>query len=201
MSIAQMIHNEIAKIPLGEPFTVRKLKTFGNWPTVQRSLSRMTKSGEIKRISKGVYAKPKMFRNYEIVKTGRLLIDCIENTTNETIVTSGGHATNLLGISTQSQLVELYYWTGRSKIINVNGKLLKFLHINKKFANKSHPLLELFLSSAYFLGKNLFTVENLKKAELRLGKENVLELKPYLPEMPIWVMLVFQEYFEGINNG
>jgi hypothetical protein len=199
MSIAQMIHNEIAKFPLGEPFTVERLKQYGNWKTVQRSLSRMTQSGEINRISKGIYAKPEMFKGHKIVMTGKQLIDCIESVTHEAVVPGGAHATNILGISTQAQVAEMYYWTGRSKTINIEGQIVVLRYIGKKFVNKSHPLLELFLSSAYYLGNKLFTVESLKLAEKRLGREKILELKIYLPLMPTWVMLVFQEYFAGLQ--
>ncbi len=188
-----------AKIPLGEPFTVEKLKQYGKWRTVQRSLSRLTQSGEINKISKGIYAKPEIFKGHKVVMTGKQLIACIEDVTHEVVIVGGAHATNILGISTQAQVSEMYYWTGRSKIIDIEGQIVALRYINRKFVNKSHPLLELFLSSAYYLGNKLFTVESLKLVQKRLGKEKILELKTYLSMMPTWVMLVFQQYFAEVG--
>ncbi len=95
----------------------------------------------------------------------------------------------------------MYYWTGRSKAINIEGKIITLCYINKKYANKSHPLLELFLSAAYFLGRKKFTIETLKLVEQRLGKNKILEMEEYLLVMPMWVMTVFRQYFSGIKNG
>lgn len=197
MSTTQFINKEIAKIPNGEPFTVENLKHYGKWPNIQRSLSRLTRSGEIRRIGKGIYAKPKIVKGIEIVRTGKLLVECIEKITHETVIISGAHAINILGISSQGQMQEMYYWTGRTKMLNVDGVLVKLQYINKKYVNKSDPLLELLLSSAYFLGKEMFTVETLKLVEHRVGREKILELKQYLPQIPKWVMIVFSQYFNS----
>ena len=202
MSTAQMVHNKIAKFPVGHPFTVEMLKQpgQGNWKAVQRSLSRMTQSGELKRISKGIYTKPEILNGYTVVMTGKELIACIERTTHETVVTSGAQATNSLGITTQAQDLEMYYWTGRTKTITIGNKVIMLKYINKKFANKSHPLLELFLSAAYFLGKEMFTIRTIKLAEKTLGWVKISELMIYLPVMPTWVRKVFQQYFAGIEK-
>ena len=201
MSTAQIVHSKIAKIPMGEPFTIEKLKQQGNWRTVQRSLSRMTKSGELKRLSKGIYAKPNVFQKNIVVHTGKELINCFERTTHKSVVTYGESATNILGISDQVQDLEMYYWTGRTKTIAIGNKVIMLKYINKKFANKAHPLLELFLSAAYFLGKGKFTVQTIRLAvKKRIGWDKIEELKIYLPIMPTWVRKVFQQYFAGLEN-
>lgn len=201
MSNTQLIYQEIAKIPLGEPFTLEKFKQNAAWRNIQRLLSRLTKSGELTRIEKGIYAKPRIFKGVEVVRTGKPLIECIEQTTGETVVTSGPHAINILGISSQGQMHETYYWTGRSKAIDVDGVSIKLKYINKQYANKAHPLLELLLSAAYFLGKEMFTLEALSLVEQRLGKSRLFEMKQYLALMPKWVMLVFTQYFNSQTSG
>ena len=159
----------------------------------------MTQAGELKRISKGIYAKKQALQ--ENIRTGKELITCIEDVSHEVVIIGGIGATNALGISTQTQVNEVYYWTGRTKTINIGSKVITLQYINNKYANKSHPLLELFLSSAYFLGKELFTVQTIRLAvKKRLGWEKIAELKTYLPVMPTWVRKVFQQYFTGIEK-
>jgi hypothetical protein len=117
---------------------------------------------------------------------------------HEIIVTAGTMAVNQLGLSSQCQMKEAYYWTGRKKVFQVGSRKITFHHINKKFANKSHPILELILSAAYTLGKKHFTVESLKLIEKKIDKVKLLEMKEYLYQMPIWVMAVFHKYFKEI---
>ena len=203
MSTAHMVRNKMAKMRVGEPFTLEILKQpgQGKWKAVQRALSRMIQSGELKRISKGIYAKPEIFKDKAIIMTGKDLIACIERTTHETVVTGGAYAINALGISKQAPDLEMYCWTGRTKTITIGNKIVMLKYINRKFANKAHPLLELFLSSAYFLGKEKFTVQTIRLAEkTKIGYVRIAELRDYLPVMPTWVRKVFEQYFAGIDT-
>jgi hypothetical protein len=199
MNTAKLINQKIAKIPNGEPFTSERFKTLGNWNTVRKNLSRLTENGQIIRIENGLYAKYKIYNGIKYIQTHEPLIKCIEEMNHETVVTAGTMAVNQLGLSTQCQMKEAYYWTGRKKTLQVGNRKITFHHINKKFANKSHPILELLLSAAYNLGKEHFTVESLRLIEKKLGKAVLIEMKPYLPQMPTWVMLVFNTYLKGIQ--
>lgn len=200
MHTAQLMSQEIAKIQNGEPFTTERFKSFGNWSTVRKNLSRLTEAGKITRIENGLYAKYKTHNGIKYIQTHEPLIKCIEQLNHETVVTAGTMAVNQLGLSTQSQMKEAYYWTGRKKILQVGTRKITLHHINKKFANKSHPFLELILSAAYTLGKEQFTMNSLKIIEKKLGTAPLLEMKQYLHQMPSWVMIVFYKYFKKENS-
>jgi hypothetical protein len=199
MSTAQLIYKEIEKIPNGDPFTTEAFKSLGSWESVRKTLSRMTKSGKLVRIEKGIYAKYKTYNGVKFIRTHTPLIKCIEQVSHETVVKAGTMAVNQLGISTQCQMREAYYWTGRKKVVKFGNYKINLHHINRKYANKSHPILELILSSAYTLGKEQFTVKALKLVELKLGVEPLLEMKQYLHIMPTWVMAVLNKYYETLS--
>lgn len=196
MSTAQLIYQEIAKIPNGEPFTMQRFKQLGNWSTVRKNLSRLTEAGKITRIENGLYAKYKTYNGIKFIQTHEPLVKCIEQMHHEIVMTAGTMAVNQLGLSTQCQTKEAYYWTGRKKVLQVGNRKITFHHINKKFANKAHPILELILSAAYTLGKEHFTLESLKLVEKKLGKATLLEMKEFLHQTPPWVMAVFHKYFK-----
>ncbi len=195
MSTAQLIYQEIEKIPNGEPFTAEQFKHLGNWQNVRKVLSRLTKNGRLARIEKGIYGKYKTYHGIKFIRTNEPLVKCIEKVSHETVVKFGTLAINQLGLSTQCQAIEGYYWTGRKKVITVGKRKISFRHINKKYANKTHPILEIVLSSAYMLGKEQFTVESLKLAEIKFGKEVLLEMKMFLHLMPTWLKTIFNKYY------
>ncbi|MCC2624307.1 MAG: hypothetical protein K0R14_180 [Burkholderiales bacterium] len=199
MSTAQLVYQAIEKIPNGDPFTTESLKSLGSWESVRKTLSRLTKSGKLIRIEKGIYAKYETYNGIKFIRTHAPLIKCIEQVSHETVVKAGTMAVNQLGISTQCQMKEAYYWTGRKKVVQFGNYKINLHHINRKYANKSHPILELILSAAYSLGKEQFTINALKQVESKLGVETLLEMKHYLHQMPTWVMVVLNKYYETLS--
>ena len=43
----------------GTPFTIEKFYSLGSVTAVQKAMSRLTKEGEIVRVAKGIYSRPK----------------------------------------------------------------------------------------------------------------------------------------------
>ncbi len=196
MSTASIIYHEIERLPSSKPFTVGKFKQYATGVNLRKILSRLAKSGFIERITQSIYAKPEIYRGYKVISTGQALIECIEETTGETLVVHGAMAINQLGITTQLPMGEMYYYTGNNLTINVNHQEIKFIHINKKYAQKNHPILELILSAAYYLGKDNFTMDTLYLVEKKLTKRVLLELHQYLHMIPPWVSQLFFKYYQ-----
>lgn len=199
MSTANTIYHQIELLPSSKPFTIGRFKQYATGVNLRQILSRLTKNGLIERITHSIYAKPEIYRGYKIISTGQALIECIEETTGEIVVTHGAIASNQLGITTQSPMNEIYYYTGSNTVIHVNQQNIKLVHINKKYANKSNPILELILSAAYYLGKEHFTISALYKIEKKLTKPALLALRQYLPIMPTWVSHLFFEYYQELK--
>lgn len=200
MSAASIIHQQIEAFPNSKPFTIGKFKQYATGANLRQILSRLKKNGVIERITHDIYAKPEMYRGYKVVATGEALIECLEETTGEIVVTHGATAINQLGITTQSPMNEIYYYTGSNTTLHVNQQNIKLVHINRKYANKNNPVLELILSAAYYLGKENFTIHTLYTIEKKLTKEALLELHQYLSVMPAWVSHLFFEYYQGFKH-
>src|ERR1700676_527210 len=62
MTTVQAIRNRISEIGVGEPFTSTQLKALGTRASVDQTLSRLVKRGEITRISRGVFVRSKQSR-------------------------------------------------------------------------------------------------------------------------------------------
>src|SRR5437016_6022508 len=62
MKIAELIHNRIEQIQPGEPFTPAVFLELGSRAVVDQTLSRLVKVGEILRVTRGVFMRPKKSR-------------------------------------------------------------------------------------------------------------------------------------------
>ena len=60
MSAMQQVRELIEAKLLGEPFGTTEFLNFGGRAAVDTALSRLVKDGEIKRVSRGVFVRPKI---------------------------------------------------------------------------------------------------------------------------------------------
>lgn len=196
MSASNIINKQIETIPVGRPFTTANFKQYTTGTNLRQILSRLARSGAVERITHDIYAKPEIYRGYKVILTGSSLTECIEQSSGETVITYGATAINQIGITTQSPMNEIYYYTGKNTVIKVNNQDIQLVHINRKYANKSNHTLELILSAAYYLGKENFTLKTLYKIETKLTIKALFELHKYLPVMPTWISDLFFEYYK-----
>ena len=72
MTTVEAVRNRINEIGVGEPFTSTQFNALGTRASVDQTLSRLVKQGEIARISRGVFVRPKRSRYVgEVMPVGR----------------------------------------------------------------------------------------------------------------------------------
>src|SRR5260370_138949 len=129
MTTMKAIRNHIREIGVGEPFTSAQFTCFGTRASVDQTLSRLVKQGEIARISRGVFVRPKKSRHVgQVMPEASKVAQAIANAHGETIQVHGAEAARLLGLTTQMPLQSLFYTSGRSREI----KLGKLRHLGRQ---------------------------------------------------------------------
>ena len=101
--LSKSIHAAIVGFPAGFAFTPKDLADLADSTVVRQTIVRLTKSGAIRRLLRGVYDVP---RYSAILKTfaspsANSIAQAIARTHRWTIVPTGSSALNLLGLSTQ----------------------------------------------------------------------------------------------------
>lgn len=59
VSVLELVRQKAQEFPLGEPFSVKEIHSVGSRTAVDQALSRLTKMGELQRVARGFYARPK----------------------------------------------------------------------------------------------------------------------------------------------
>src|SRR5260370_13968574 len=123
MTTAGTIRNHINEIAIGEPFTSIQFNGLGTRASVDQALSRLVRGGEIVRVSRGVFVRPKNSRHVgQVMPELSKVAQAIATGHGETIQVHGAEAARLLGLTTQMPLQSLFYTSGRNREIKL-GKL------------------------------------------------------------------------------
>ena len=153
MTTVQAIRNRINEIGMGEPFTSTQFNALGTRAALDQTLSRFVKKGEIARISRGVFVRPKKSRYVgEVLPEPSKVAQAIASVHRETIQVQGAEAARLLGLTTQMPLQAVFYTSGPNRKLKLGNLLLTLKHVaQRKLALAGKPS-GLALSALWYLG-------------------------------------------------
>jgi hypothetical protein len=142
-SVAYKLKRSIASIAEGEVFDYRRFNQ-GSEQAVLRTLSRLTKSGELVRIEKGKYYKPRQSR-FGLLRPGENQVLKTQTLKNDKVIgyLTGTALYNQLGLTTQVSNELVIVRNGRLPEKEINGYRLKFVARPIKLKKNDIPLLQL----------------------------------------------------------
>lgn len=189
-TIAENVRQTVASFPKGCVFTAEHISTqLEVKQAVQKSLSRLTEEGLIRRIQNGIYYKPEVSR----ILKGRVLppnvdqaIKVISAKNNETIQMHGALACNRLGLSTQMPMTRVFHTNGFSREIEIGGARIKFLHTNNdQLLQYPGTNVGMAISALHYLGRRLVNTEVVEKIKSRLTPKEFRLLQK--ASLPAWI--------------
>ncbi len=140
------------------------------------------KKGEIARISRGVFVRPKKSRYVgEVLPEPSKVAQAIASVHRETIQVQGAEAARLLGLTTQMPLQAVFYTSGPNRKLKLGNLLLTLKHVaQRKLALAGKPS-GLALSALWYLGKEQ-------------TPEAFEEFRAETPAMPAWMADTLHRY-------
>ena len=152
----KQIEQRIASASAGEAFITSDFLDIADTLTVNKALSRLTESGKIRRIIRGVYDCPRfssLLQEYEAPNIEQVA-KAIARNFGWHIAPCGDAALNLLGLSTQVPAVWQYVSDGPYREYTIGNIGLKFKHTsNKNLAGQSYQT-ALITQALKALGRN-----------------------------------------------
>ncbi len=195
MKSIQIIRKHIQEIPEGRPFTVASLMKLASYANIRQVLSRLVKSGEITRVARGIFVRPK-----EIPYVGKSLpepkeiAEVIAQTSGETIGLNGAEAARLLQLSTQMSMKPVFYTTGNTRRIKVGNLYIVLKHVSPRKLVKPNTIVGLVISALWYLGKENVTYHEVEKIKQQLNMEQFAEVIENIHNMPAWMARAFHHY-------
>jgi hypothetical protein len=185
MITSKAIRREILLKPEGEPFTPRMFYGLGSRAAIDQALYRLRKAGQIQRVARGVFVRPKRSRF-----VGTVLPDPVEVATaksGRTVVVHGAEAARRLGLSTQVPAKPVFISDGASAHVRI-GKLDVEVRRGKPsiVALADRPA-GLAFSALLYLGRDHVTDEVVESVRDRIGEAEFEAMRASMPSMPAWL--------------
>jgi hypothetical protein len=194
MNITKKIKSHISQLPEAKAFTAASLHHLASADTVRKVLGRLANTGEIERIARGVFAKPKQTRFGTFLPSALETMEAIAKTTGETLTIHGAEAAQRLHLSTQIPLQLVLYTSGKSRKIKIRNRVVSLQHISPRKMIAPNTAPGLVISALWYLGQEQVSVETIHKIANTLPKKEFEEVLTYTEQMPAWMANCFYEY-------
>ena len=190
-SIDNKINTAINRKKHGSIIFASDFAEMGEQKTINKVFERITSSGKIIRIARGIYCKPKIDDKLGlgIIYPG---IDDIAQAIAQRdkcrIVPSGDLALNKLGLSTQVPMNAVYLTDGTPRRIKVyNGRGILFKHVVPKRLNFKSELMMLITFALQRLGQDNITSDQINQIQQLLLTVPKEQISKDLKLVPGWI--------------
>jgi hypothetical protein len=195
----EQIRDRIKNSEFGTVFILSDFLDLADYDSVKKSLSRLAKSGLIRRIIRGVYENPEYstFLKENVAPSPHKAALALARNYGWTIVPNGDTALNQLGLSTQVPAEWTYVSDGPYKEYPLDKTIIRFKHTANKDISRLSYKSALLVQAIKAIGKDGFNDAQLRKIRRLMTAE---EKKAILAEgkyMTNWVY----ELIKKICNG
>ncbi len=121
----------LSSVKGGTVFCIQDIPVVGSsYDSVKMQLSKACSAGQIERIARGIYHKPKFssLLNGYVPYRVQDLVNALSRMNGWRIIPSGNMCLNLLGLCTQVPSQHVYYSNGPNHTYNVGGVIIEFRH-------------------------------------------------------------------------
>ena len=186
---SKQIQERIGCVPEGTIFVSSDFADIADTETIRRNLNRLTQTGTLRRILKGVYEKPKYSKLLDeyVAADPDAVAKALARSYHWTIAPCGNTALNLLGLSTQVTAVWSYISDGPYKTYEWNSTKLEFKHrTNKEITGLSY-MTSLVIQALKTLGKSNVTPEIIQVLSEKLTADDKKACLKEATESTDWV--------------
>ena len=146
----------------GWVFTHMDFSSLDNLPTIERVLSRMVASAEIKRIRRGIYYIPEYSRWGEVPPSQSNIIKALSRAMDTDFVPDGANALYQLGLTQQVPMKQVYLTDKQIATISIGKTSIEFKKVSPKKLSGAKSGVSVYLSALEYLGKEEALQEDVK---------------------------------------
>jgi predicted Zn-dependent protease with MMP-like domain len=188
MSIDDKVEHKVNKCKEGIILLSEDFHDLGNAGAVKIALYRLVNKGQLKRLSRGIFVKPRYNELVgEVIPTAEEVAIAIANRDKARIMPTGAFAMNILGLSTQVPLKLVYLTDGSPRKITIGKRTIQFKKTSPKNLSLKGKISRLIVQAIREIGQDNATEEELHKILELLKKEDPKTLKHDISLAPQWV--------------
>ena len=170
--------------------------SLGSGKAISKALERLTEKGAIRRVARGIYAKPQFHALLgELHSSTDEIAQAIAKRDKARIMPTGIYALNALGLSTQVPMNVVYLTDGVARKIKMDrgGRGILFKRVAPKNLASKDEISGLVIQALKIIEKDKVTEEEKAKIIELLRKENVEKLEHDIQLAPEWIRLIMKQ--------
>ena len=200
-SIEDKVIQRIKTKPRGTLFFPENFVSLGSSEAIRVALHRLAKSGEIERVSHGIYTRPEKCEIVgKVYPTPDEVAVAIAKRDRARIIPTGAYAMNALGLSTQVPMRTVYLTDGAARLVKVRKSTILFKKTHVRNLSVKGKLSSLVIQALKDIGKDQVTEEEIEKILYFLDKEDPSLLEHDKKLAPAWIAKFFDEALKKKKN-
>ena len=194
INMANTISYRIRGKGRGWAFSARDFIDIGGRDAIDKTLSRLVKQGDIRRLSRGIYDYPKIHPKLGILSPSiDSVARVIARRNNSRLKITGAEATNALGLSTQVPARIIYLTDGPSRKVKVGSQTIELKHASPRVMATAGKASGTVIQALQYLGKKNVDSNVIDRIKDALSASDKKELKKDLDTVPDWLRPIITE--------
>ena len=189
----KIIHRIIGK-KKGWVFAPTHFLDLGNRAAIDQALSRLVRSGDIRRLTRGLYDYPRKHQAFGDVPPGvDRIAAALAEKDNLKIQPSGAYAANLLGLSDQVPAKIVFLTDGSSRMVQVGNWHIKLKKTTPKNMATAGRMSGLVIQALRYLGQDNVDDKIIEILKKKLSSHDKRQLMADLRFAPAWIEKVVRK--------
>ena len=185
-SIPKRIMERADALPEATPICPKALLDLGSRAGIDQALSRLVRDGYLDRICRGVYMRPVETRFGLRSPSLKKALWALSALWGEVIVPSGAAAANVLGLTTQNQVLPTCLTSGCDRDLRFGAGTVRLFHAPRWQLVAPHSPAGAVIRALSWLGREEVHA-NLSRVSSRLSPEDRAELLEARAILPTWM--------------
>lgn len=199
-SIDARILAAIRKRGRGSTFVPTDFLKLGSRTAVDTALHRLTRSGVIRRLARGIYDYPKEHSVLgPLQPSADAIAHAIAGRDCTRLQPAGAYAANALGLTEQVPAKAVFLTDGPSRTVKIGATTIQLRQTTARNMATAGRLSGLLIQALRELGKDHITQERIDHLKRTLPMERRQELLKDIPLAPAWMHAIFRELAEDVS--
>ena len=196
-SIESKILRRIVGKKKGWVFAPSHFHDLGNRAAVDQALSRLVRSGDIRRLTRGLYDYPRKHPDFgDVPPSVDRIAAALAEKDNLKIQPSGAYAANLLGLSDQVPARVVFLTDGSSRMVQIGNWNIKLKKTTPKNMATAGRVSGLVIQALRYMKQENIDDMIINKLKRRLSVEDKKQLVSDLRYAPAWIEKVVRRLQE-----
>lgn len=187
-SVDAAIRIHVGTADAGRVFSANDFAHLGSRAAVDKVLSRLAASGELRRIARGLYDVPRAHALLGPLLPGAAEIaEALADKGSLRLQPSGAYAANLLGLSEQVPMKLVFLTDGASRSVHIGNQVIILKHTTPRNMASAGRISGLVIQALRYLKQPNIDAQMLVQLHARLSEEDKAVLLADAPLAPVWI--------------